>query len=92
MLRYDEPPSWIQPGAPRTGRRAPPGRFSEAEAVFREDLARQPENGWGLYELMRSLQLQRKTGEAASVEKRFDTAWKNADIRIKSACLCLPGV
>ena len=67
------------------------GRFAEAEAVFREDLAKLPENGWGLYGLSRALQLQKKTAEAAAVEKRFDEIWKRADLKIKSACLCLPG-
>jgi tetratricopeptide (TPR) repeat protein len=90
-LRYDEPPSWIQPVRHALGTALlQAGRFSEAEAVFREDLARQPENGWGLYGLMRSLQLQ-KSAEAASVEGRFDKAWRKADLQIQSACLCLPG-
>ena len=29
------------------------GRAAAAEAVFREDLERQPENGWSLYGLSR---------------------------------------
>ncbi len=92
-LRYDEPPSWIQPVRHALGAALlQAGRSAEAEAVFREDLARQPENGWGLYGLMRSLQVQKKEPEASAVEKRFDAAWKQADIRIKSPCLCLPGV
>ena len=32
------------------------------------------------------------TSEAKTVEKRFDRVWKRADIKIKSPCLCLPGV
>ena len=40
----------------------------------------------------RALQLQKKTDEAAAVEKQFDAVWKQADLKIKSACLCLPGV
>jgi tetratricopeptide (TPR) repeat protein len=92
-LRYDEPPDWIQPvrhalGAALLGA----GRFTEAEEVFREDLARLPENGWGLYGLHRALQMQKKAEESATAEKRFDAVWRQADLKIKSPCLCLPGV
>ena len=92
-LRYDEPPDWIQPVRHALGAALlQAGRFAEAEAIFREDLAKLPGNGWGLYGLSRALQLQKKTAEAAAVEKQFDDVWKQADLKIKSACLCLPGV
>ena len=92
-LRYDEPPDWIQPVRHALGAALlQAGRFAEAEAVFREDLAKLPANGWGLYGLSRSLQLQKKTAEAEAAERQFDTVWKQADVKIKSACLCLPGV
>ena len=93
QLRYDEPPDWIQPVRHAYGAALlQAGRFAEAEAVFREDLAKLPDNGWGLYGLHRALQLQRKTAEAEAAEQRFDEVWKRADIQIKSPCLCLPGV
>jgi tetratricopeptide (TPR) repeat protein len=92
-LRYDEPPDWIQPVRHALGAALlQAGRLVEAEAVFREDLAKLPGNGWGLYGLSRALQLQKKTAEAAAVERQFDDVWKRADLKIKSACLCLPGV
>jgi tetratricopeptide (TPR) repeat protein len=92
-LRYDEPPDWIQPVRHALGAALlQAGRFAEAETVFRQDLAKLPENGWGLYGLSRALQLQKKTAEAAAAEERFDAVWKQSDLRIKSACLCLPGV
>ena len=92
-LRYDEPPDWIQPVRHALGAALlQAGRFAEAEAVFREDLAKLPGNGWGLYGLARSLQLQKKTAEGEAAERQFDTVWKQADVKIKSACLCLPGV
>jgi len=92
-LRYDEPPDWIIPVRHALGAALlKAGLFSEAEAVFREDLRRLPGNGWGLYGLTRSLQAQKKKTEAAAVEQRFDAVWQNADIQIKSPCLCLPGV
>ena len=92
-LRYDEPPDWLQPvrhalGAALLGA----GRFAEAEAVFREDLRRLPDNGWGLYGLHRALQMQEKAAESMEAERRFDAIWREADVKIKSPCLCLPGV
>jgi tetratricopeptide (TPR) repeat protein len=92
-LRYDEPPDWILPVRHALGAALlQSGRFAEAEAVFREDLAKLPGNGWALYGLSRALRLQKKAVEAAATEKQFDGIWKQADIQIKSACLCLPGV
>jgi len=92
-LRYDEPPGWIQPVRhPWGAALLQSGRAAEAERVFREDLQRRPGNGWGLYGLMRALQLQDRKDEAAVVEQQFDAVWREADIRIKSPCLCLPGV
>jgi tetratricopeptide (TPR) repeat protein len=92
-LRYDEPPDWIQPVRHALGAALlQAGRFAEAETVFREDLAKLPGNGWGLYGLQRAVQLQEKHEEAAATEKQFDAAWEKADLKIKSPCLCLPGV
>ena len=92
-LRYDEPPDWIQPVRHALGAALlSAGRYTDAEAVFRENLKMLPENGWGLYGLGRALRLQKKDGEAARIEKRFEAVWKKADLKINSACLCLPGV
>lgn len=92
-VRYDEPPDWIQPTRhPLGAALLQAGRFPEAEAVFRTDLEKLPGNGWALYGLGRALRLQKKDAEAAKLEKEFERVWKNADIKIRSACLCLPGV
>jgi tetratricopeptide (TPR) repeat protein len=92
-LRYDEPPDWIQPVRHALGAALlQAGRFEEAEKVFREDLAKLPGNGWGLYGLHRALQMQKKAAESADVERQFDAAWSQADLKIKSPCLCFPGV
>jgi len=67
------------------------GRFAEGEQVYRDDLARLPENGWSLFGLARSLELQHKSDEAAAVEARFQKIWSGADVQITSSCLCQPG-
>lgn len=92
-LRYDEPPDWIQPVRHALGAALlQAGRLGEAEVVFRSDLTRLPGNGWSLFGLARSLRLQRRGSEAAVIEKQFTAVWKKADMKIRSACLCLPGV
>jgi len=92
-LRYDEPPAWIQPVRHAYGAALlQSGKYAEAEKVFRDDLQKLPENGWGLFGLERTLRLQKKTAEADAVKKRFDVVWSKADVKIKSACLCLAGV
>lgn len=92
-LRYDEPPDWMQPVRHTLGAvllRA--GKYAEAEAVYREDLARYPENGWSLFGLGRALRLQKKDADASEVEARFRKAWAGADIKLGSTCYCQAGV
>jgi len=92
-LNYDEPPDWIQPIRHALGATLmQEGRFTDAETVYREDLARLPDNGWSLYGLARALRLQGENDEAAAVESRFDTVWNGADTRLRSSCFCQPGV
>jgi tetratricopeptide (TPR) repeat protein len=87
-LRYDEPPGWIVPVRHALGASLMKvGRFEEAEQVYREDLARLPENGWSLRGLSQSLAAQNKP-EAKEVESRFRKVWSKADIEIPSSCLC----
>ena len=79
-LRYSEPPDWPLPprewlgAALREG-----GQPAEAERIYRENLNRHRDNGWGLFGLMRSLEAQGKTQEAAEAKLRFDRAWANAE-------------
>jgi tetratricopeptide (TPR) repeat protein len=80
-LTYDEPPPWHLPAREQLGGvllRA--GRPAEAEAAFRQDLVRHPENGWSLAGLASSLRAQGKLTEAARVQRRFDRAWSTADV------------
>jgi tetratricopeptide (TPR) repeat protein len=88
-LGYDEPPSWLIPirhalGAALLQR----GRLAEAEAVYRQDLKKLPDNGWSLYGLGRTLSLEHRTAEAALVEQQFHEIWAKADVSIDASCLC----
>ena len=59
------------------------GRPAEAEAVYREDLRRNPNNGWALQGLAKALEAQRK--EADSVKAQFKEAWRNADTELTAS-------
>jgi tetratricopeptide (TPR) repeat protein len=82
QLPYTEPPAWWRPTRHVLGAvLLDAGRRADAEAVYREDLRRNPENGWALLGLSRSLR-ERSPSEAAAVEARFRKAWANADVQI----------
>jgi tetratricopeptide (TPR) repeat protein len=61
------------------------GRPAEAEQVYREDLQRNPGNGWSLYGLAQSLKAQNKLPEAREVESRFAKAWAGADVALTAS-------
>jgi len=85
-LTYDEPPPWYQSVRQFLGAVLfSEGRFAEAENVYREDLKRNPENGWSLFGLAKSLESQNKTEEARKVKQRFQKAWKRADVSLKAS-------
>ena len=92
-LKYDEPPGWLIPIRHSLGATLMQnGRYAEAEQVYREDLARLPDNGWSLYGLSESLRAQKKSPEEAKTTmKKFQKVWDKADIKITSSCLCQPG-
>jgi tetratricopeptide (TPR) repeat protein len=86
QLAYDEPSDWFIPvrhmlGAPLLRE----GKAQEAEAVYREDLRRHPDNGWALFGLSQSLSAQHKDAEAQAVRQRFDKAWQSADITLNAS-------
>lgn len=88
-LRYMEPPDWIQPARHSLGAvLVAAERFGEAEKVYRDDLARWPENGWALYGLWRCL-AEQGSDEAPAIRARFDKAWAEADTEITATCLCV---
>ena len=90
-LRYSEPPDWIHPVRHALGAfLLAEGRAAEAEKIYREDLAKLPNNGWALFGLARSLELQGQRDEAAKVQASFEQVWRDADITITSSCYCQP--
>jgi tetratricopeptide (TPR) repeat protein len=78
-LTYDEPPAWYLPMRQVLGDALlAAGRAKDAEQAFREDLARNRENGWALRGLKTALEKQGKTAEAVGVTARLEKAWPRA--------------
>ncbi len=91
-LVYDEPPDWMMPVRHTLGALlVTAGRFEEAEKVYRQDLSRFPENGWSLFGLAQALEGRGMKDEASAVRARFQTAWKRADVQLRSSCFCQAG-
>jgi tetratricopeptide (TPR) repeat protein len=91
-LKYDEPPGWLIPVRHSLGAvLMKHQRYAEAEQVYREDLARLPENGWSLLGLVASLRKQNKNAdEAAQAQAKFEKVWAKANLTITTSCLCQP--
>jgi hypothetical protein len=58
-------------------------RYADAEAVYREELADHPHNGWSLHGLKKALAGQDKTD--AAVDADFDESWARADVWITAS-------
>ena len=85
-LAYNEPPTWYYPMRQSLGKALLlDGRWKDAERVYREDLARFPDNGWSLFGLAQSLERQQRHAEAAAVRAQFARAWKGADVALTSS-------
>jgi tetratricopeptide (TPR) repeat protein len=85
-LPYMEPPHWHHPVRHALGAvLLEAGRAQEAEQVYREDLARFPENGWALYGLAASLRAQGREPAAQAAEERFRRAWREADVQLSAS-------
>jgi tetratricopeptide (TPR) repeat protein len=85
-LVYTEPAEWHYP--PREALAAvllAAGRAGEAETVYWADLKKNRNSGWSLYGLMKALQAQGKSADAALVEARFKKAWERADVTIEDS-------
>jgi tetratricopeptide (TPR) repeat protein len=83
---FTEPPPWYYPLRQSLGAvLLQSGRAAEAEEVYREDLRRNPNNGWSLFGLSQSLRAQDKLAEASIIELRFQRAWGRADVSLKAS-------
>ncbi|HEY5074754.1 MAG TPA: hypothetical protein VII34_08670, partial [Pyrinomonadaceae bacterium] len=87
-LAYDEPPQWFHPVRESLGGfLLRIGNYVDASGLFRADLERNKHSGRSLFGLMESLKAQKKTSEAAVIQKEFEKAWKNADTKLTVADL-----
>ncbi|WP_119719160.1 hypothetical protein [Cognatilysobacter tabacisoli] len=79
-LNYTEPADWPLPVRPYLGEALlAAGRPAEAAAVYREDLATLPENGWSLAGLARAQRALGDRAGAIDTQRRQATAWQWAD-------------
>jgi len=85
-LPYTEPPYWPLPIRHYLGAALlMAGEPAEAEAVYRKDLGKNQQNGWGLFGLAQSLRAQGKSSEAESVDEEFKKAWAYADVTLAAS-------
>lgn len=83
-LNYTEPADWYIPVRESLGAALLMNKeFAAAEKVFRDDLQKNPRSGRSLFGLLESLKGQNKTAAAQFVQREFETAWKNADTKLR---------
>ena len=81
QLPYMEPPFWYYPAQLSLGKALiEAGEYSQAEAVYRDNLKKYPKNGWALFGLKQSMQMQGK--DYGGIQKEFDQAWQYADVSL----------
>jgi len=89
---YNEPPDWFFPVRQLLGAQLLiAGRAAEAESVYREDLKRNPANGWSLYGLATALRAQGRTREAGRVTREFERSWRHADVQLPASAFWFAG-
>jgi tetratricopeptide (TPR) repeat protein len=83
---FTEPPPWYFPVRQALGAvLLQAGRAADAEQVYREDLKRNPGNGWSLFGLTQALRAQNKSAEATKAEADFKKAWSRADVTLTAS-------
>jgi tetratricopeptide (TPR) repeat protein len=83
---FTEPPPWYFPVRHALGAvLVQAGHAPAAEQVYREDLVRNPGNGWALYGLTQAFRAQGKTDAAQQSEVRFRKAWAKADVTLSAS-------
>jgi tetratricopeptide (TPR) repeat protein len=82
-FRYIEPPEWAQPMRHYLGAALlKADRAKDAEAVYRRDLKWNQNNGWSLFGLSQSLEAQGRTKEAKEALEKYQTVWRDADVKL----------
>jgi len=85
-LLYNEPPAWPYPTRHALAAMLlDAGRPREAEVVYWRDLTQNRENGFALFGLAQAVAAQGQDQEAAAIRKRFDAAWSQADVKLRSS-------
>ena len=84
-LAYNEPNDMIFPTRHLLGAELlAVGKPADAEAVYREDLRRHPNNGWAYFGLSQALAAQNRAADAAAAQRQFEAAWGRADVKLSS--------
>jgi hypothetical protein len=92
-LAYDEPADWFFPARHLLGAQLMlSGQSAAAERVYREDLQRNPDNGWALFGMALALRAQNRAEEAARYENARALAWRHADVRLPASAFWYAGV
>lgn len=85
-LNYNEPPDWFFSVRHHLGAvLLEAGHYKEAVKIYEEDLKNYPKNGWALKGLMNAYEKLGDKSNYDETKKRFEAAWKYADIKITSS-------
>ena len=91
-LAYNEPSDWFFPARHLLGAQLlRSGHAARAEQVYRDDLRRNPGNGWALEGLSTALRAQSRAPEAARAARELEVAWRHADVRLPGSAFWLAG-
>jgi tetratricopeptide (TPR) repeat protein len=91
-LGYDEPADWFFPVRQLLGAQLLlMGDARAAETAYREDLKRNPDNGWSLLGLSQALMLQGRGAESARAAQAQARAWRHADVRLPGSAFWYAG-
>jgi len=91
-LPHADPAQWFFPARHLLGAQLLiAGRAGEAQRIYRDDLARNPANGWALYGLAAALRAQGRAADAARVMREFEASWRHADVRLLASAFWFAG-
>ncbi len=89
-IGYGEPPLWLQPVRHTLGAvYVKSGQWDDAERVYRDDLAKWPNNGWSLLGMSQALAGKGDKAGAARARAAFQEVWRGSPVEIPSSCMCI---